>query len=30
MSFNQKMLLGITFLATVVTAAVAFVLFDSP
>ncbi len=30
MSFNQKMLLGITFLATVVTAAIAFVLFDSP
>lgn len=30
MSFNQKMLLGITLLATAVTAIVAFGLFDSP
>lgn len=30
MSYNQKMLLGITLLAATVTLAVAFVLFDPP
>ena len=30
MSFNQKMLLGITILATAITGAIAFVLFEPP
>ena len=30
MSYNQKMLIGITLIAALITAAVAFVLFDPP